>query len=47
MKNSKQLEEQYAPLFYGVLGLRASNSLSVVDAVCLKNSKVLVSNSKN
>ena len=47
VKSSKQLEEQYAPLFYGVLSLRPSNSLSVVDAVCLRNSRSLVSNSKN
>jgi hypothetical protein len=30
-----------------VLSLKASNSMSVVDSVCLKNSKILVSNSKN
>ena len=30
-----------------MLSLRAANSLSTIDAVCLRNSKVLVSNSKN
>lgn len=47
VKSSKQLEEQYSPLFYGVLSLKASNSLSMVDSVCLKNSKILISSSKN
>lgn len=47
MKNNKQLEEQYADLYYGVVSLRASNSLCTIDAVCLKYSKILLSNSKN
>jgi len=46
-RSGKQLEEQYPKLFYGVLSLKAAGSMSQIEAVALKNSKVLVSTSKN